>query len=55
MLKMNEQNKKDESVAKNSKEEFYDKIPLTFKQVDIITKVLIAIFIILMIYLVFFE
>lgn len=32
-----------EEPYKNAKEKLYDKIPLNFKQVDIITKVLIAI------------
>lgn len=36
--------------AKNGKERLYDKIPLTYRQVDVLTKVLIGIFIILMIY-----
>lgn len=39
--------------VKNAKERMYDRIPLTYKTVDIICKILVALFIILMIYLVF--
>lgn len=55
VFQMNEKNEKDKPSVKSAKEEIYDKIPLTLKQVDIITKVLIGILIVVMIYLIFFE
>lgn len=35
---------------KNAKERLYDKVPLTYKQVDILTKVLIGILVAMMLY-----
>ena len=40
----------EKEVQKNAKERLYDKVPLSYKQVDIITKVLIAVFVLLMLY-----
>ncbi|WP_027292203.1 hypothetical protein [Robinsoniella sp. KNHs210] len=38
------------SERKNAKERFYDKVPLSYRQVDILTKLLLSIFVIMMFY-----
>lgn len=38
------------SERKNAKERLYDKVPLNYRQVDILTKFLLSIFVIMIIY-----
>ncbi|WP_044294263.1 hypothetical protein [Robinsoniella peoriensis] len=38
------------SERKNAKERLYDKVPLSYRQVDILTKILISIFVIMIFY-----
>lgn len=45
-----EKQQENEAEQKSVKERLYDKVPLNYRQVDVITKILIGIFAALMIY-----